>query len=37
MAGKLERLLGDFAWGRMDALAAREALRPVPFSGEFSA
>tara|TARA_Y100000296_G_scaffold58610_1_gene67570 strand:- start:860 stop:1720 length:861 start_codon:yes stop_codon:yes gene_type:complete len=24
MAGKLSDLLGDFAWGRMDALAARE-------------
>ena len=27
MRGKLRRLLGDFAWGRMDALAAREAAR----------
>lgn len=27
MAGKLRRLLGDFAWGRMDDLAAREAQR----------
>ena len=27
MAGKLEQLIGDFRWGRMDALAAREALR----------
>jgi len=25
MHGKLERLLGEFRWGRMDALAAREA------------
>ena len=25
MAGKLRRLLGDFAWGRMDELVAREA------------
>lgn len=25
MAGKLEQLLGDFAWGRMDLLAHREA------------
>ncbi len=27
MSGKLEELLGEFAWGRMDALAAREAGR----------
>lgn len=27
MAGKLRRLLKDFAWGRMDELAAREAER----------
>lgn len=27
MSGKLRRLLGDFAWGRMDALAAAEAAR----------
>ncbi len=27
MAGKLERLLGEFAWGRMDALAEEEARR----------
>lgn len=27
MAGKVRRLLGDFAWGRMDDLAAREAER----------
>lgn len=26
MAGKLRRLVGEFEWGRMDALAAREAL-----------
>ncbi|MBS0255534.1 MAG: DUF3473 domain-containing protein [Proteobacteria bacterium] len=34
MEGKLRRLLGDFAWGRMDALAAREAalLDPAPRS-----
>ncbi len=25
MAGKLEKLIGDFAWGRMDVLALREA------------
>ncbi|WP_225207276.1 XrtA system polysaccharide deacetylase [Novosphingobium huizhouense] len=27
MAGKLRRLLGDFAWGRMDAVAQAEAAR----------
>ncbi len=27
MRGKLRRLLGDFAWGRMDALAEAEAAR----------
>lgn len=27
MAGKLERLVRDFAWDRMDAVAAREAAR----------
>lgn len=27
MSGKLRRLLGDFSWGRMDALAEREAAR----------
>ncbi len=27
MRGKLQRLLRDFEWGRMDALAAREAAR----------
>ncbi|MCW1381704.1 DUF3473 domain-containing protein [Novosphingobium sp. KCTC 2891] len=27
MAGKLRRLLGDFQWGRMDDVAAREAAR----------
>ena len=27
MAGKLDRLIGDFRWGRMDALAAIEAVR----------
>lgn len=32
MAGKLQRLLGDFRWGRMDGLVAAEAARlgPVP-------
>lgn len=29
MADKLTRLIGDFRWGRMDALAAREADRVV--------
>jgi polysaccharide deacetylase family protein (PEP-CTERM system associated) len=29
MAAKLTRLLGDFHWGRMDELAAREATRTV--------
>jgi polysaccharide deacetylase family protein (PEP-CTERM system associated) len=27
MAGKLRQLIGEFRWGRMDALAAREAAR----------
>jgi hypothetical protein len=27
MSGKLRRLLRDFAWGRMDALALAEAQR----------
>lgn len=29
MAGKLERLVREFRWGRMDALAAREAAKAV--------
>ena len=29
MAGKLRQLIGDFRWGRMDELAAREAGRAV--------
>jgi polysaccharide deacetylase family protein (PEP-CTERM system associated) len=29
MADKLRRLLGDFAWGRMDDLALRESLRTL--------
>lgn len=29
MAEKLEQLIGDFAWGRMDVLALREASRAV--------
>lgn len=29
MAGKLRQLLGEFRWGRMDELAAREAARAV--------
>jgi polysaccharide deacetylase family protein (PEP-CTERM system associated) len=32
MAGKLRQLIGDFRWGRMDALAAREAARAVALS-----
>lgn len=31
MAGKLERLMGDFRWTRVDALVAGEALKTVPF------
>jgi hypothetical protein len=27
MAGKLQRLLGAFSWGRMDAVVAAEAAR----------
>jgi len=29
MAGKLRQLIGEFRWGRMDELAAREAARAV--------
>lgn len=29
MGGKLRQLIGEFHWGRMDALAAREAVRAV--------
>ena len=29
MAGKLRQLIGEFRWGRMDALTAREAARAV--------
>ena len=32
MDGKLRSLLGDFDWGRMDALAQREAARAVPLA-----
>ncbi|AOL23399.1 polysaccharide deacetylase family protein, PEP-CTERM locus subfamily [Erythrobacter litoralis] len=32
MAGKLRKLLGDFEWGRVDALAAREAHRAQAFA-----
>ena len=32
MAQKLERLVGEFLWGRMDELAAREALRAEPLA-----
>jgi hypothetical protein len=34
MEAKLRRLLADFAWGRMDELAAREATRTVAFTPE---
>ena len=29
MAGKLRQLIGEFRWGRMDAVAGREAVRAV--------
>jgi polysaccharide deacetylase family protein (PEP-CTERM system associated) len=32
MASKLRRLVGEFEWGRMDALAAREALLARPLA-----
>lgn len=32
MAGKLAQLVREFAWGRMDALAAREAARALPLA-----
>lgn len=32
MAGKLRQLVREFAWGRMDALAAREAAVAVPLA-----
>ena len=32
MAGKLSDLLGDFAWGRMDELAAKERSRSVKWA-----
>ena len=32
MAGKLRRLIGEFDWGRMDALAAREAQLARPLA-----
>lgn len=32
MAGKLSDLFGDFAWGRMDALAAREKPRSLDWA-----
>ncbi|BBC72976.1 polysaccharide deacetylase [Altererythrobacter sp. B11] len=37
MAPKLRRLLGDFAWGRMDALAQREAAALAPAAGRAAA
>jgi hypothetical protein len=30
MAEKLRQLIDEFHWGRMDALAAREAARAIP-------
>ncbi|MEY2942773.1 MAG: hypothetical protein RLY97_787 [Pseudomonadota bacterium] len=32
MEDKLRRLVGEFAWGRMDDLASREVLRAVPLT-----
>lgn len=32
MAGKLRQLIGEFEWGRMDALAVREALLARPLA-----
>jgi len=32
MAGKLRQLVGEFRWGRMDVLAAREAAKAVPLA-----
>jgi polysaccharide deacetylase family protein (PEP-CTERM system associated) len=32
MAGKLSDLLGDFAWGRMDEVAAKERSRSVKWA-----
>ena len=32
MAGKLRQLIDEFAWGRMDVLARREAARAVPLA-----
>ena len=32
MSGKLRQLIGDFAWGRMDELAAREAVLARPLA-----
>nr|WP_309140993.1 XrtA system polysaccharide deacetylase [Novosphingobium sp. G106] len=32
MDGKLRQLIGDFSWGRMDALAEREAAKAVPLA-----
>jgi polysaccharide deacetylase family protein (PEP-CTERM system associated) len=37
MADKLRQLVKDFAWGRMDVLAAREALRAPELSSELAA
>jgi len=37
MASKLRQLIGEFRWGRMDELAAREALRATPTGGAMAA
>lgn len=37
MAGKLRQLVGDFSWGRVDALARREALRAGPLAAPLAA
>jgi hypothetical protein len=37
MAGKLRQLVGEFRWGRMDELAAREAERAVPLEAALAA
>jgi len=36
MAGKLNRLMSDFSWGRMDALASLEQSRAVPILARLS-
>ena len=37
MADKLRQLVNDFAWGRMDVLASREAKRATDLSGKLAA